>query len=354
MTTKRRSTRVKKRRVKEVVKEPCVYCWHIPYVSYGMSYCTRVVCLSYHFCKSQAGRPAGSRGNSYHTVVPYRYRRYQRLIHSFDQVMFRLLILLPTLVSVSGMALKPPKTQPTTTLSRRNALFTGAATIAATTGISTINPQPSGAIDVNFSKEEALKGPLERIELLKKIVGKRSDQEVEAAIAALEQLDPSNGKAAVSAKLDGTWELIYSVNAEAFSPLLGLPKPIRPTSLQLVGEDAAPVVGSGRIAQVLNFPILPLSLILSSGTVPVESDSSVLEIFPPFRLEAKFGGFKTQIVESGSDADFRALNARTEEAQAAGRNMYKQRYLETTGKKGDLRISEVIAGDPVLVVSTSC
>lgn len=54
-------------------------------------------------------------------------------------------------------------------------------------------------------------------------------------------------------------------------------------------------------------------------------------------------------MNAGSDKDFRALNARTEEAQVAGRNMYKQRYLDTSGEKGDLRISEVISGDPVLV-----
>lgn len=275
--------------------------------------------------------------------------------------MFRVVLLLSVLTSVFSLAFKAPKQpqtqlqtqtqiQPNAVLSRRKALLTGASsTIAATTAISTLNPTPSSAIDINIPISETTQGPPERIELLKKILTKRSDDEVAAAIAALEQLDPSQGKAATSDQLGGTWELIYSVNAEAFSPLLNLPKPIRPTSFQLIGADATPVVGEGRIAQVLNFPIIPLSLILSSGTVPLTSDSSVLEIFPPFRLEAKFGGTKTKIVESGSDADFRALNARTEEAQAAGRNMYKQRYLEITGNKGDLRISEVIAGDPVLV-----
>jgi hypothetical protein len=257
--------------------------------------------------------------------------------------MFRFIISLSILASAHAMALNGPK------ISRRDAIFTGAATFATTTGITSINPPSAQAIEINIPAEELLKGPPERIELLKKIGGKSTDKEVEAAIAELEKLDPSCGKAAVSDQLGGTWELIYCVNAEAFSPLLNLPKLIRPTSFQLVGDDAVPVVGSGRIAQLLNFPILPLALILSSGTEPVNSDSSVLEIFPPFRLEAKFGGFKTQIVESGSDADFRALNARTEEAQNAGRNMYKQRYLETTGRKGDLRISEVVAGDPVLV-----
>ena len=143
--------------------------------------------------------------------------------------------------------------------------------------------------------------------------------------------------------------MIYSINAEAFSPLLKLPQPIRPTSLQLLGNDAAVSVGSGRVAQVLNFPILPLSLVLSSGVNPVETDPTTLEIFPPFRLEAKLGGSKFQLVESGSDAEFRALNARDDEAQAAPRNMYKQRYLDTSGNIGDLRISEVVSGDPVIV-----
>ena len=134
----------------------------------------------------------------------------------------------------------------------------------------------------------------------------------------------------------------------------------------MIGDDAAREVGDGRVAQVLNFPIVPLSLLLSSGAIPVKKKLTTLEIFPPFRLEVVWGdeslrrpgrlskgkgkgGGRIQLVESGSDADFRALNARDEDAQAAGRNMYKQRYLEMTGMPGDLRISEVVAGDPVIV-----
>ena len=56
-------------------------------------------------------------------------------------------------------------------------------------------------------------------------------------------------------------------------------------------------------------------------------------------------------IESGSDADFRAANARTAEAQAAPPNLYEQCYLETGGRAGDLRISRVTAGDPVIVGS---
>ena len=31
--------------------------------------------------------------------------------------------------------------------------------------------------------------------------------------------------------------------------------------------------------------------------------------------------------------------------------MYEQRYLETTGRAGDLRVSRVTSGDPVIVGS---
>ena len=241
-------------------------------------------------------------------------------------------------------------------ISRRQALV-AATTTAVVTASSVLNPSSSRASTVI-----PLEGPPERQALLQGIANKVSDAEMANLIAQLEPLDPSRGNGAAAPELGGTWELIYSVNAEAFSPLLNLPAPIRPTSLQLLGDDAARQVGEGRVAQVLNFPIVPLSLVLSSGAVPVAKDLTTLEIFPPFRLEMVWGDeslrkqrgasrstSRIQLVESGSDADFRALNARDAEAQAAGRNMYKQRYLEVTGKPGDLRISEVVSGDPVIV-----
>ena len=67
------------------------------------------------------------------------------------------------------------------------------------------------------------------------------------------------------------------------------------------------------------------------------------------RLEKDGFGGRKLLVEAGSDADFRALNARDAEAQAAGRNLYAQRYLDTSGLAGDLRVSTVVAGDPVIV-----
>ena len=61
------------------------------------------------------------------------------------------------------------------------------------------------------------------------------------------------------------------------------------------------------------------------------------------------GPARKLLVEAGSDADFRAVNARSAEAQAAPKNRYAQQYLETSGAPGDLRVSEVVSGDPVIV-----
>lgn len=178
-----------------------------------------------------------------------------------------------------------------------------------------------------------------------------SDKGVEAAIEALVPLDPSGGRAATSAELSGEWQLLWSANAAAFSPLLQLPAPIRPTSLQLLGDAAERAgFGEGRVAQLLQLP-LSARLDLSSGVRPAADDASVLEIFPPFRFEVAIAGARRTLVDAGSDAEFRALNARTTEAQAAPRNRYQQRYLETTGRAGDLRISTVVSGDPVIVGS---
>jgi len=232
---------------------------------------------------------------------------------------------------------------------RRGFVSTGVATASAGLVSAFIPREKAIATDDILGMSSVKDMAPERQHLLQMIASEASETKVADAIARLEPLDPSKGKAAISNELGGTWKLIYSVNADAFSPLLNLPKPIRPTSFQLLGDDAAKAVGSGRVAQVLNFPIIPLSLVLSSGVVPVETNPTTLEIFPPFRFEAKLGGSKIQLVEAGSDAEFRALNARDDDAQAAPRNMYKQRYLETTGNIDDLRISEVVSGDPVIV-----
>jgi hypothetical protein len=244
---------------------------------------------------------------------------------------------------------------PRNSISRREVFVKGAGATTAAVATAFLPHHNAFAKNNNSFIDESseVTSSPERNALLQKILSKASDDEVESAIKNLELLDPSKGNAASVDELGGRWELIYSVNAEAFSPLLNLPEPIRPRSLQLIGEEAASVVGDGRIAQVLNFPIIPLTFLLSSGAVPLayadNTDPSSLEIFPPFRFEIQLGSARVQVVEAGSDAEFRALNARDEDAQKAGRNIYKQRYLDMTGKKGDLRISEVTSGDPVIV-----
>ena len=268
----------------------------------------------------------------------------------------------------AGDPMPPPRVEPQqptqpaspSFLSRRDAITSGASKMLAfvATAASVVVPTPSCA------EAGSVEGSPERQALLRAIASMAPDEEVIRLISKLEPLDPSRSKAATAAELDGTWELVYSLNASAFSPLLNLPRPIRPTSLQLIGDDAAREVGGqGRIVQKLAFPFL--SLVLSSGIVPVAS-GNVLEIQPPFRLEVVWsddtlrrpgrlakglarGGARWKLVDSGSDADFRALNARDEEAQAAGRNMYEISYLDTTGQAGDVRISRVVAGDPVIV-----
>ena len=224
-------------------------------------------------------------------------------------------------------------------LSRRAVLRLGAI---AASGVSPLLPSSALA--------GGLPADRERQRLLDAI---KADRGVEEALLALLPLDPSGGRGAVEESLGGSWRLLWSAGADKFSPLLSLPRPIRPASRQLLGAPATALVGEGRVAQLLDFP-LDTSIILSSGTRPAEGgDGSLLEIFPPFRLEVSLlgGAARTTVVEAGSDAEFRALNARDETAQQAPRNIYQQRYLEPTGRSGALRISEVIAGDPVIVGS---
>ena len=191
-----------------------------------------------------------------------------------------------------------------------------------------------------------------RDQLLTAIARGAPDDEVIDIIMNLK--DPSDGKATMYPdRLDGQWELIWSYKAEAFSPLLKLPRPFKPQSFQYLGSAAATEVGEGRIAQGLTNGILGNNqLWLSSGAIPFEADPSVLELQPPFRFElgGRYGSGvpKKTIVEAGSDADFRQVNLRDKEAIAAGKNQYQQMYLENEGP-GSLRVSSVIAGDPVLV-----
>lgn len=200
-----------------------------------------------------------------------------------------------------------------------------------------------------------------RANLLSAIEQGKPDAEVLEAIERLRPFNPlSPTSSGAPTSLEGEWKLLWSINDD-FSPLLRLPKPIRPNSFQYFGPIAASEVGEGRVAQGLTSGILGESqLWLSSGTEPlppkvVEGVANApyrLEIEPPFRLQ--LGGRvgtnapKKLIVEAGNDADFRKINARSKEAQLAGKNVYEQVYVESKGK-GSLRISTITEGDPAIV-----
>lgn len=202
--------------------------------------------------------------------------------------------------------------------------------------------------------------PSEQLEIYRKglmnLIQQPSNNEAEilSAIEKLVPFDPSKRKgASLAEELDGEWELLWSAKAEAFSPLLKLPKPLKPDSFQYLGSAAAGEVGPDRVAQGLTGGILgQTQLWLSSGVRPSSTDDSILEILPPFRFEVggryQTGTPKKRLVEAGSDAEFRKLNARTNEAQAAPKNSYQQLYLERQGI-GSLRISTITDGDPVIV-----
>ncbi|KAL7430842.1 hypothetical protein ACHAXM_002380 [Skeletonema potamos] len=201
--------------------------------------------------------------------------------------------------------------------------------------------------------------PQERNTLLEAISSNSSDEVIVQAIQNLIPLNPlkSSSPSEYNSALDGEWKLLW-YNKSDFSPLLKLPSPFRPDSYQYFGKIAEQEVGEGRVAQGLVGGVVSLSggskkeLWLSSGAVPSKDDPSILEIYPPFRFQLGetpgSSSPKSTIVESQSDAEFRAANARSTEAQLAPKNEYEQVYLENFGS-GSLRVSVITKGDPVIV-----
>lgn len=247
-------------------------------------------------------------------------------------------------------------------VSRRRLFSRTFTSLVATNLILGNNSQPASAKVVAYpfsTIDAAASVPQERNELLQAISNKSSDEVVAQAIQNLIPLNPlkSSSASEYSNALDGEWKLLW-YNKSDFSPLLKLPSPLRPDSYQYFGKIAEQEVGEGRVAQGLVGGVVSLSggsnkeLWLSSGAVASKDDPKVLEIYPPFRFQlGETPGStapKSTIVESESDADFRAANARTVEAQQAPKNEYEQVYLENYGS-GSLRVSVITKGDPVIV-----
>jgi len=225
----------------------------------------------------------------------------------------------------------------TATLSRRH-LFGQVVSTAVVSSSILLNPDISYAKVVSkplTSNSNTKSSSPERDALLNAITNKESDDIVLAAIEKLIPLSPLKGdserlselkadlkkvnEAVYSSALDGSWKLLW-YNKSDFSPLLKLPYPLRPDSYQYFGKSAEKEVGEGRVAQglvggVLNILGKDTELWLSSGAIAEDNHPSTLGIYPPFRFElGELPGStkpKRIIVESQSDAEFRAANART-------------------------------------------
>mmetsp|Transcript_24399 Transcript_24399/g.48534 ORF Transcript_24399/g.48534 Transcript_24399/m.48534 type:complete len:360 (+) Transcript_24399:62-1141(+) len=248
--------------------------------------------------------------------------------------------------------------------SRRGIIRKSISTVAVATAYSSIllkDPSIASARAVSVplptsSYSSSIASFPERDALLTAISQNSSDDIILAAIQNLLPLNPLKSSPSFTYKeaLDGTWKLLYT-SGYSTSPLLKLPPPFRPNSYQYFGGTASREVGEGRVAQGLTGGLLlgEKQLWLSSGAVPSNENPSILEIYPPFRFQ--FGqrpgvdpSSKKTIVEANSDADFRAVNARTKEAQEAPKNEYEQLYVENFGR-GSLRVSVVSRGDPIIV-----
>lgn len=80
---------------------------------------------------------------------------------------------------------------------------------------------------------------------------------------------------------------------------------------------------------------------LSSAAVPDENDDTTVVIGPPFYLEAKVAGFNIPIQDTQPGGGRKSILGNE-------LNYFRQLYVENSGKPGDLRVSEVYAGDPAV------
>lgn len=158
-------------------------------------------------------------------------------------------------LSQTAKTVRPTTVENGNEISRRLCLTTAAAGLLA--GIVMATPasaeDSAGATTTTTESEASAQKALfqtNRNSLLQSISKNGNDEPtVLAAIEALVPLDPSMNKAATLAEdLDGEWELLWSAKAEAFSPLLKLPKPFKPDSFQYLGSAAAGEVGPDRVA----------------------------------------------------------------------------------------------------------
>lgn len=174
-----------------------------------------------------------------------------------------------------------------------------------------------------------------REELLSAIKANKSDEEVEKALRALSDQNPTRAPAK-SDKLFGKWKLLWaSSNSEVAKATRRNPLPSY--SEQRIGEPGGEK--RERAANLINIGNGAVQVYLSSAAKEdPKSDDTVL-IGPPFYLDLKIAGFSLPIQNTQQEGERKSL-------LGSEQNYYKQLYLENSGQPGDLRISEVTFGDP--------
>lgn len=181
----------------------------------------------------------------------------------------------------------------------------------------------------------AFAGDDARSALLEAIKQKKSDDEVERLIRELSQQNPTKAPAR-SDKLKGKWRLLWaSANSEVANATRRNPLPSY--SEQLIGVPGGEK--DNRAANVINIGKGAVQVYLSSNAVPDEESDDTILIGPPFYLEVKLGGFALPIQNTQKEGERKSL-------LGAEQNYYKQLYMESSGRPGDLRLSEVTKGDP--------
>lgn len=188
-----------------------------------------------------------------------------------------------------------------------------------------------------------------RQQLLDCIAAGGDFEEVESAIELLLPFNPVPDPVE-RGTLQGNWKLLWSSQtAEVTKATKNLPLPF--TSMQLIGPkggegEPGGNLPEGRAANIIKVLGGAVTLKLSSAAVPSESEKDAVIIGPPFRLELLLGGKSIPLqAEETTESD-------TSSILGNQLNTFSQLYVEGSGQPGDLRVSKVTKGDPVVINST--
>mmetsp|Transcript_16685 Transcript_16685/g.23007 ORF Transcript_16685/g.23007 Transcript_16685/m.23007 type:complete len:275 (-) Transcript_16685:90-914(-) len=178
-----------------------------------------------------------------------------------------------------------------------------------------------------------------RQQLLETISSGGDSKEVQLAIDNLVPFNPTN-EPARSPKLEGEWRLLWSSDvAEVTKATKDFPLPFQ--SIQLIGPGGG--MEEGRAANLIRVFGGFITLKLSSSAVPDPANSSAVTIGPPFRLGLLVGDKYFPIQENDG--------AERKDILGNEFNEFSQLYFEDSGKPGDLRVSKVTNGDPIVIGS---